>query len=326
LYSAFGQSPGNFKDPYGLDLELSDVFGIAWDYTKNNVADLGELALNVVTVGGYGGVKKASKKGELEQGGLSGGKAYLLGMADFLSFGSYGTTVDVMGEGGTAGQAAGTWAQNVSGVSDYRAAWEQCKEGEYLECFATTSGGISKTAGLILAGKLGYAKLTGKPVTAFGNTLVKAKVAPESGISPGAQLRAKYGKQYTEYARYRSQGYTPPQSNYLTKPYAKTGQHFVYNSTLKNRGFVARWFKDSPLNLYSGKNMSIGRFYEYHARLHVMPKFNIGSAGHTWAFPKSVGGGFWRYSNVANAPLPWGSMGYIVHGNPLAGWIRGAFQ
>jgi len=209
-----------------------------------------------------------------------------------------------------SGRIAQTTRLGIAGFGAYGAyrggemAYEGYEEGDWAKAGL---GAVEGTLGVLGAawGVRSFAAHGGFGTFRFG----------QDGLLPrgGAAL-----EQLQEYRRFRGQGYSPAQSRYLTQPYSKTGQHFVYDRTLRGRGALAEWYKDSSLNLYRGRDMSIGRFYEYHARLHQTPKFGIKSpAGQTWAFPKAVGGGRWYYSNVLDAPQPWGRLGYLLHGSPL---------
>ena len=129
-----------------------------------------------------------------------------------------------------------------------------------------------------------------------------AAAARSSGMSRGAQLRAKYGAQFGEYSRFRGQGFTPAQSKYLTQPYRGMGHHFV-----PRRHGLPSVISESPLNVMKPKGISIGRFYERHFL--ADPHFFAAR------FPRSVGG-VWN-GNAIGLQKP-GLAGRLWYGSPGA--------
>ncbi len=101
--------------------------------------------------------------------------------------------------------------------------------------------------------------------------------AARAGMSRGAQLRARYGAQLDEYMHFRSQGFSPAQSKYLTQPYDGMGHHF-----LGRRFGLPGSITESPLNVMKPKGISIGRFYERH--------FMADPYFYGTKFPRALGG------------------------------------
>lgn len=121
-----------------------------------------------------------------------------------------------------------------------------------------------------------------------GYQALRGGIAPSSAsVSRGAQLRAKLGTQFDEYARFRNQGFSPAQSKYLTQPYEnglRSGHHYPITQS-KGRGVLPDAIVDSRFNVLKPKNINLGRFYELHYR--VDPEF------HGAPFPRAIGGS-WR--------------------------------
>jgi hypothetical protein len=110
-------------------------------------------------------------------------------------------------------------------------------------------------------------------------------------LSGGAQLRQKFGNTFDEYARFRSQGFTPAQSKYLTQPYGSTraGHHFPIPQRTGRDWNIPRAIIDSRFNVLNPRGISIGRFYELHHNVDRF--FNYAN------FPRSIGGG-WKASDL----------------------------
>jgi hypothetical protein len=144
-------------------------------------------------------------------------------------------------------------------------------------------------------------KVAGQGLTRMGSRL-KVRLAPKSGMSLGAQLRAKYGAQFGEYSRFRGLGLTPAQSKYLTQLYRGMGHHFV-----PRRHGLPSVISESPLNVMKPKGISIGRFYERH--------FLADSHFFAARFPRSVGG-VWNGTSIG-LQKP-GLAGRLWYGSPGA--------
>lgn len=140
-------------------------------------------------------------------------------------------------------------------------------------------------------------------------------LVPQSGR--GARL-------LSEYRRFRGQGYSPAAARRLTQPYSGVGHHFIHESVLNDlidafgehswRGRALSWYKDSIFNLYAGRNLNTGRFYEFHARLHGGTSFGVRTAQ---AF-RMLPGEPWRAARVVPLLRPYGKFGYIVYSSPVA--------
>ncbi|MBL8892512.1 MAG: hypothetical protein JNL67_21225, partial [Planctomycetaceae bacterium] len=148
--------------------------------------------------------------------------------------------------------------------------------------------------------------------------------AQNSTLSRGAQLRQRFGSTFDEYARFRSQGYSPAAAKRLTQPYTGAGQHFIQQAPINRavarfgensvRGRLLTWYRDSAINVVSGHNMNTGRFYEYHARIHGLPAYGRRTAQGMRMLP----GEPWVASRVSPALEPYGRLGYLWHGSPTA--------
>jgi hypothetical protein len=86
----------------------------------------------------------------------------------------------------------------------------------------------------------------------------------ETTLSRGAQLRAKFGSNFSEYMRFRNQGFNPLQAKDLMQPYTGAGHHFPITQALGRELELGEAIMENPLNKLSGKGMSKGRFYELH--------------------------------------------------------------
>jgi hypothetical protein len=121
-------------------------------------------------------------------------------------------------------------------------------------------------------------------------------------LSRGAQLRAKLGATFDEYAHFRGQGFTPAQAKYLTQPYDGWGHHF-----LPRKWGLPKFISESPLNVMKPEGISIGRFYERH----FLADLNWKGA----AFPKAIGGS-WSGSAIGLQRV--GPVGRLWYASPGA--------
>lgn len=116
-------------------------------------------------------------------------------------------------------------------------------------------------------------------------------------------------------------------------PYTGVGQHFIQqhlfkgairlaggNKTLLGRMLIA--LRDNPLNVVSGREMSTGRFYEYHARIHGQETLFGGRSAQGASIlkksPKRPGSWTesWAASQVTPPLQPYGNLGYLWYGSP----------
>jgi RHS repeat-associated protein len=185
LYAYGGGDPINNSDPTGELCETSNASGVfsfamrcgqdvsaVWqDFQLGVTKDVAEMGLNLVTVGGYGGVKQAYQEGKLDRGGLSGLDAYAGGVASFFTLGWYGTAMSAYEQGGTTGDATKAWAGNVSGYTDVAEGGTLLGEGEYLEGTGRILEGTGKFASILVGGRSLTAKVRGRPLQAFGQNI-----------------------------------------------------------------------------------------------------------------------------------------------------------
>jgi len=175
LYAYSASDPVNGRDPSGECLGddtpckyyLAEIPGFFGGVLK----DTGSMALNLITLGGYSGFKRAYERGELAEGGLSGGRAYVEGVADFFTVGWYFTAKDTLEQGGTLTDATKTWAGNASGYTDIAEGGTKLGEGEYLEGTGRILEGAGKIAGWIVGARSAYARATRQPLMAFGKNI-----------------------------------------------------------------------------------------------------------------------------------------------------------
>lgn len=106
-----------------------------------------ETALNVITVGGYGGVKRAYQDGKLNQGGMAALEGYAEGVMNGLTFGWFGIAMDVANAGGTLSDTTKIWALDVTGITDVGEGGRLIGEGEVLEGLGRILEGAGKTGG-----------------------------------------------------------------------------------------------------------------------------------------------------------------------------------
>lgn len=147
----------------------------------------------------------------------------------------------------------------------------------------------------------------------------------------------------SEYFRFRSQGYTAILAWELSSPYhrrpLRMGHHFVQQQvwrnsikSLKRRGhttsaWALEWFRDSALNVVRGRGMNIGRFNEYHARIHGRRHmFNPTIPPLQWRLPGGTRKkpNWWKNSQVADPLLPYGPREYLWFGSPTTLKVIGA--
>ena len=133
----------------------------------------------------------------------------------------------------------------------------------------------------------------------MGSTGTFGRIASgRASLSRGAMLRARHGQQFDEYSRFRKQGFTPAQANYLTKPYGnRMGHHAPIPRRTGRAWNIPKTIVNSRFNVLRPRSISTGRFYELHYR--------VDSHFHGAAFPSAVGGawrgsqlGLRRYSNI----------------------------
>jgi YD repeat-containing protein len=125
-------------------------------------------------------------------------------------------------------------------------------------------------------------------------------VPASTALSRGAQLRSQYGATFSEYMRYRGQGFTPAQAKYLTQPYQGMGHHF-----LARRYGLPEVISESSLNVMKPNGISIGQFYERH--------FLADPYFYGMKFPNSIGGS-WS-GNAIGLQKP-GLAGRLWYGSP----------
>lgn len=133
----------------------------------------------------------------------------------------------------------------------------------------------------------------------------------------------------SEYRRFRGQRYSRRAASLLADPYTaiprRKGQHFIQQAVFRpgiqrfgEKSLVGRTLvllRDNPWNVVRRRGMRTGRFYEYHARIHRLGAFGRrGSAQASTLLP----GEWWRASRVADAPPPYGKLGYLWFGSPTA--------
>jgi RHS repeat-associated protein len=287
-YKLAGVAPGK----YSPDLAIGAMVTDSVDALNANLhAELMGTILHMVPVGG---AADYASQGDYENAAISIVGDAALGLGAIARLGGISIR---------AARIAGTTAAGIEGsLGVYRTA-------EGIMLMQKGEGGHGQIAE-------GLLRLVGAKVS--------LSTAPSSTLSRGAQLRQKFGSQFDEYARFRSQGYSPSAAKRLIQPYTGDGQHFIQQSWIKNavkrygadslRGrFLAR-FKDSPLNVVSGRNMNTGRFYEYHARIHGLPAYGRKSAQGM----RMLRGEPWKASNVSPELVPYGRLGYIWHGSPTS--------
>lgn len=272
LYQFALNNPVNFSDPMGLesirqaldvdeDLVDNPALGIAkwYGYQFWNIFTMGFLEEHDEVYEQYSGGEYVTKTA------LATGKA--------------GTKLYVAVQTGGAGLAFG----EAAGLS-------------LLTTSALTGSAVGTS---VLATDDLFNLAEGKPTHSLGDYgktaaiggalgLVAGGLAQRAGtgsasMSRGAQLRQQYGSRFTEYMRFRQQGFTPRQSQYLTKPYGtnRMGHHFIPRRTGGRLG-IPRSYMESPLNKLQPRGISIGRFYELHFK--ADPYF--------WGtrFPSRIGG------------------------------------
>ena len=117
-------------------------------------------------------------------------------------------------------------------------------------------------------------------------------------LSPAELQRAD--DLFTEYMRYRSQGFTPAQAKYLTEPYPGWGHHFVPRQL-----DWPLWYSESPLNIPKPRDISRGEFYE----LHYLVDLDF----HGAKFPSRIGG-VWRGETIGLQK--YGMLNRLWYGSP----------
>jgi len=152
----------------------------------------------------------------------------------------------------------------------------------------------------------GFASLAGRGVALLGSRFA-AMAAPAARTAL-----------YSEYMYFRAQGNTATAAYRLAQPYQGVGHHFIHQSSFTGSGSgIGRalgWYKDSPLNVLSGRGMSTGRFYELHAQLHGGESFG----GRTAQAMRLLPGEPWRAANVPGGLRPFGKLEYLWRGSPTA--------
>jgi len=126
---------------------------------------------------------------------------------------------------------------------------------------------------------------------------------------------------YQEYATYRST-YTQRGARHLTQRYAGEGHHYIPQAKLNDLvkrvghnsrlGRLIRSYRDSPLNVQSGRTMARGEFYQHHYQLHAGRALGV-KAPPAYRMP---GGEVWRASLMKPTPRPYGTAEYLLRSSP----------
>jgi hypothetical protein len=151
-------SPMVYTDPwgeYGWDdfkkdaIQLNDI---ATEFTKGVTKDTAEMGANLVTLGGYSGLKQGLQDNSAYNGPLGGLYAYGRGVRNFMSLGYY--------------DAKDKWGhtKELTGVADFERIKGHVEQGSYLEAAGDVLVGSGKVAGLVL-GAEGAIGTAGKVAT-----------------------------------------------------------------------------------------------------------------------------------------------------------------
>ncbi|HVS32819.1 MAG TPA: Ig-like domain-containing protein [Thermoanaerobaculia bacterium] len=192
LYAYAGGDPVNAIDPTGncTDPRKAECRRYMWTFTKIFVPDfasgVAEVGANIITLGGYSGVKRAYERGDLT-GSASVGEAYVLGLANAVTLGWYNTAIDTMEQGGSVSEATKTWALETSGHTGISEGAELAAEGKWLEGTGRFAEGVSSGLGLIIGARTSASRVRGQPVTPSGrNGAARSAPASTAAATPPA--------------------------------------------------------------------------------------------------------------------------------------------
>jgi hypothetical protein len=163
-------------------------------FQKEFSAGVGETAANIVTLGGYGGVKRAYNEGRITATDFgSAGRAYAEGVFNTLTLGAgeraVGAYAEGKGGGGIALEGLKGAGETVLPINEVKTLFDPTKSGwEKAEAIAT---GTAKIAGLAAGGLAAKnaitARLAGRAgIVAESATGAEASMVPAEGSVPQA--------------------------------------------------------------------------------------------------------------------------------------------
>ncbi|HEV8657778.1 MAG TPA: HNH/ENDO VII family nuclease [Thermoanaerobaculia bacterium] len=175
LYSYASADPVNGRDPTG-NCDPGNSRCVFWEtFGAEMGAGILRTVANIVTVGGYQGVKEAEARGELDEDKYALPLAYAQGVQKFwlnvVTFG-YSSSLEEAGED----EALKHWAGTTTGVSDFAKAWNDItKDDDYALAALHAIEGGAKVVGLV-AGARGTLKGVKARFTAASETASEGAV------------------------------------------------------------------------------------------------------------------------------------------------------
>jgi hypothetical protein len=179
-----------YTDPWGeyswdeYKRDVKQGFDTAAEFAKGVTGDTAEGAANLVTLGGYGGLKQGLQDGSAYDSPLRGLKAYGLGVANGATFGLYNNLEQEWSEEGVTGSntfdAFSKTAYDLTPMEEGRVLiqeWDQTSGWDKAEAIANgTAKGAMLLLGAKATGEWGAGKLTRSPS--------KGVVPTENGVMP----------------------------------------------------------------------------------------------------------------------------------------------
>jgi len=138
-------SPMTYVDPWGEFSWFEFKYTMLY-FAEGTTKTTAEMGANMVTLGGYGGLKEGLQNGTAYNSPLGGVYAYGRGVRNFLTLGYYNAVADA--KEGHKLSAVVQHSKDVSGWTDYEHFGTHLGEGKYLEATGDLLIGAGKTAGL----------------------------------------------------------------------------------------------------------------------------------------------------------------------------------